>query len=301
MVSTSTSRTPQLEAYNLDSEVSNIIATRVDGLDLDGNEEIKLWLKLILFYYKIKNRQSVGQQILNLKLVDSTKNNIDENENNISKFKIFLLAASEYIVPYIARKQQYNLAFDYSSYLEKYHQLPQWFSIENLSCTIRAMSLANFFSFLLYGKYLTIHERLTGITSKSTESTAMCLESISQAQLVTINQQLTFEAIADTLTFIVPIVNFTKLKNALVHYINSIFGQKSNKDVCKEEFSTVVDDICSICKNQPFNPYNIGCKHVFCYSCLFGTHMNDVSNSFVCTSCGYETDDLTDVKMYMKQ
>ncbi|RWS24562.1 peroxisome biogenesis factor 2-like protein [Leptotrombidium deliense] len=53
--------------------------------------------------------------------------------------------------------------------------------------------------------------------------------------------------------------------------------------------------VCAICLNWPNNPFEIGCKHVFCYYCIASNFLSDTKHGFNCPQCLHHVSSLENI------
>lgn len=81
---------------------------------------------------------------------------------------------------------------------------------------------------------------------------------------------------SEFLFFILPLVNFQKIKN----FMQKTFLPRKGGivDQSKRELTK-----CAICGEWPVNPQEIGCQHVYCYFCIKSNYKADPGYS--CPLC----------------
>ncbi|KAJ8320663.1 hypothetical protein KUTeg_002250, partial [Tegillarca granosa] len=170
----------------------------------------------------------------------------------------------------ISRRQKYVYALiligspwlrDRSSNILKYFGLNKWKEqsqkiLRWIEVTFKLANLLNFLVFLQQGVYHSITERILGIRPMFPKK-----QGVRQVSFEYMTRELMWHGFSEFLFFILPLVNFQKIKN----FMQKTFLPRKGGivDQSKRELTK-----CAICGEWPVNPQEIGCQHVYCYFCI---------------------------------
>ena len=236
-----------------------------------------VWFKTIH-----KKSLSIGQSLLQLKYYDlSQKHRIENNLNFTQKYSFLF---SEILFPYIRQR------LDFVTNKEKTKNI-----IEIIENVYKTLDLINSLIFLYYGKYRSLWERLfrIGIGLESPKQMA----NSSELYFEIMTRELLWNSFAEFLTFVLPLINFFRLKNTFNNFLRTFIYRSSNKigsDVEQRDSSDL--KICQICNQWPIDGHEIGCRHVFCYYCLMSNFLSDQTNGFTCDQCFHKINSIECIK-----
>lgn len=292
-------RVSQVESRNLDNELNQTLDTFIDELDISSyGEELKLALKIYLSINHIKDHATTGMKVHKLKFIDCNRMNESGISEDPKRYKLILLATCNLVSSYITRRfRRFELMME-RSYLSRLHI--SWLTLDNIMLGLKAMNLLNFFLFLRTGKYVNFIERLLGLTHITTIDGHYATITLNKVQTDFMYREAVWKVLADFLSTIIPMINFERVKNQAYRMIGlmpSFSSQITLSDKVQRESNA---SRCVICNKQPFNPYVIGCRHVFCYYCMHARHLSDTTQGFSCMLCNYSTQDKTMVQRYRK-
>lgn len=286
-----------LESHNLNDEFNKFLDQIVDGIEISRfSEEAKLLLKLYLFCSHLKDRTTIGMKVYNLSYSNPSKDR-QTLSAPASKYKLALLGAVTYIFPYLI--QTYNKMKSHMPSSD-YLKLP-WFSIDNTLMLLKSLNLVNFLFFLREGRYFRLSDRVLGLEIGLPDQYYHNNISINKVQMELLSRSIIWKVLMEFLTGAVPHINTAKIKNKVVGLLDF---RMSSSEIGKEKLSNRFNskrgysEKCGICSKQPFNPYIIGCEHVFCYYCLNTRYLADTSNGYNCPSCRYCTKDPSQAVRY---
>jgi peroxin-2 len=133
----------------------------------------------------------------------------------------------------------------------------------------RICSVMNFVAFLYNGKYRSVLERLLSMRLVYIRSRVA-----RQVNFEYMTQQLVWEGFSEFLFFLLPLINYRRIKQ----WFRRLFSLQSVTD------SNMPDEVCAICSEDPITiPYKTNCGHVFCYYCIRGSRM--ANHYFRCPRC----------------
>lgn len=227
-----------------------------------------------------KNGATIGQSILDLCYYNSHGL---LNTRQLTRIQIYGLSLCNIIYPWIKRRLfvMTNLRTTKNA-------------IEQIETIYNIMNLANSLLFLYHGNYRTIYERMLRLKCGSTSPDQ---QQHYQIELEFMKRELLWHAFAEFLAFILPLINFYKLKNSIRNLLKTYLWKKEANETIAIANQRELDDLkrCAICNNWPVNAHEIGCKHVFCYYCLFSNFLSDENNGFKCTICLFHVNDLNGI------
>ncbi|XP_074653802.1 peroxisome biogenesis factor 2-like isoform X2 [Tubulanus polymorphus] len=169
----------------------------------------------------------------------------------------------------------------------KYHQL-MWKIVDVFEKCLKLASLVNFAVFLQQGCYQLLVERIVGLQSVFPRR-----QYVRQLSYEFMNRELLWHGFSEFLLFVLPFINFHKIKNA----VQRVFHSRSTADGLGDKNM----DECAICGQSPIGPREIGCNHVFCYYCIQSNVLAD--SKYSCPVCGHSlssTDEIKPVQVYIE-
>lgn len=283
----------QLEANGLDHDFNTTLDNFIDGIDIPRlSEEIKLLLRLYLYSSYIKENTSVGMKVYNMSYCDTSK---ERTMMTPSKLKLVLLAACNLLAPYLQKRANRLESIIDRSHFVQGLKIP-WLRMDNVIMLMKTLSVINFFTFLRVGKYLTLTERMLGLSSVMSDEDYFNGIYMNRVQMELMYRETVWKALAEFLTSVVPLINKDSIKGKLLKFTG--MAPKMSSELKLSEKLLKESNKCAICNMQPFNPYVIGCRHVFCYYCLFTKYLSCPDDGFACLLCKYSTKDKSNVQRY---
>jgi len=294
-------RISQIEAHLLDEDLGHSIDSAIDQLEIPCyNDEIKMFLRLYLLHHSIRNEATTGMAAYNLKYGDIS--NIDKKTPGPvtkmpEKFQLIILAASTLVGSYLMKKQhtidrKLHAIYPRGSRLSR-------LTVDNMVLIYRVISNLNFLVFLRTSKYLTLTQRLTGVGPTITDQGYYMNTLLNGVQMSFIYRERLWKTIAEFLAAVIPMINLEKIYNRLSNLTGFIVSPQTSETLSEKFRQEHNAKFCAICLKQPFNPFCIGCRHVFCYYCLHVKYMTDPEIGFTCRSCNYSTKEKSDVRPYI--
>lgn len=255
------SRPLQLEAIIWEKEIDKIIQQSINLPILAS--EVGLVAKLYLLWQNLKQESSIGLQLFGMRFYSVSSN---DQLSSLKQYQIVGLTLTNVIIPWILTKRNFHRAASF----------------------YKIASIVNFLLFLRNGKFRKVEERILGVCCGATTERKTVYTDPSQYDLM--NQELLRETLAEFLTFAIPILNLQRVKRFAANALASLWPYSSHESQMTSIDDRTNDDftICAICKNSPVTPYEIGCRHIFCYYCLYSNQLAD-NNLFSCVSCGYKS------------
>ena len=235
-------------------------------------------LLLIRYYvYKhslLRNSATPGQQLLDLRLVDSS------SYGPVSGHRLMCNGVVTVSAPYLLQRCAPLLPLKPAALAADLLKLAE---------------LLNFVIFLTDGKFRSLSHRLLSIAC--THSSAAAL--FSPVNYDFMSREMLWYTFAEFLSFLLPLVNPVKVKN----FVSRLIGQKSpgisliSPGIrCKSDLLT-----CAVCLQSPVNAREIGCNHCFCYYCIMTTCLADEAFGFSCPKCNFHIRESSEIReLYLK-
>lgn len=292
------SRVFQLEARCLDDEFGSVIDQSVDGLSIPKlSEELKLLMKLFTSINHIKDDSTIGMKVYNMRYSDGVSNCNKTSAEHPRHYKLLLLTCSNLILPYLVRRSA-KLNQILNVILSRHLNL-KWLTIDNLAMAAKFLSVINFIEFLRDGRYLTIQERLFNLLPTINEQDYFRGISLNKVQMELLYRETVWKVIAGFLTTVIPLINLTRIKNNALRATGLMPQAKSTGlNLAEKIMAQSGSNKCGICKKQVYNPYIIGCRHLYCYYCISSSYLSDPTPGYVCLQCNYSTKDSSQVQRY---
>lgn len=289
-------RVSQVEAHKLDNELGSLVDNMIDQLELPKlGDEVKTIVKLYLSYFDVKSGATTGMKVYNLNYCDLSEHKTYDQPvaGDIANYKLIMLSASHLIGSYLMKRQRTLDKLLSKSILDKLN-LP-WLNIDNTATIVKILSILNFVSFLRVGRYLTIAERLFGVGSMLSDRGYQENAMLNKVQIDFIYRERIWRSFSEFLMVVIPRLNFEKIKNQCTKLLR-IDSKRENLTLAEKIKRDSNPTRCAICLKQPFNPFVIGCRHVFCYYCIYARYLTDESMGFTCNLCNYSTHNEVDVR-----
>lgn len=214
---------------------------------------------------------SIGQQILKLKYVSTRRR--ENNSPWMSRKQKLLHGFILIVLPWL--KERFNITVDGLGFSGSNTQLKVNKYIEWAEKMLKFAALVNFAIFLQTGVYSSLTERFLGIRPMFPQR-----QSIRQVSFEFMTRELLWHAFSEFLFFLLPLVNFRRLKSTMSSY----FLPQSRQPPTLPHMRTDTDlTMCAVCNQWPNNAHEIGCSHVFCYYCVMSNFMADPR--FECPAC----------------
>ncbi|KAL4220907.1 peroxisome assembly protein (Peroxin-2) [Mactra antiquata] len=281
-------RVSQLDAAELDHEIELLTKTQLTKLFkyqqtnflANYEAEINAGIKLLIWKFSLNAIEStLGQAMLNLKYRNET---IPANQGPWISSRQKILYACLFIGCPWLKDRSHDLIelFGMSKWKDKIDRMIKW-----LETGFKLATLINFLVFLCKGSYLTLLERLVGIRSVFPHKQGM-----RQVTFEYMTRELLWHGFSELLFFIVPLVNFQRIKNFVIQKLLSSSASKSSQMLPAERNLTS----CAICSDWPIRAQEIGCHHVFCHYCIHSNYAADPS--FACPICTYRVNNIENIR-----
>lgn len=244
--------------------------------------ELLTLIRAYIWYNTIKRKSSsIGHSLLQLKYYDlSSAANI---RPDLTRWQLWGTGITQVFLPWI----RYRI-----SCLTSRNAIKD--SIEMLVTVYRTLDVINGLIFLHHGKFRCLWERLLFIGTGRQSRIQSGVDS--ELFLETMNRELLWHTFAEFLTFILPLINFYRLRNTFNNVArNCIFGGRPI-DSGAGHLQPQGLHLCPICHQWPTDAHEIGCKHVFCYYCLTSNYLSDEINGFTCDYCFHKIDSIESIR-----
>nr|XP_033790837.1 peroxisome biogenesis factor 2 isoform X2 [Geotrypetes seraphini] len=280
-------RISQLDALELNKALEQLVWSQFTqcfhgfkpGLLARFEPEVKAILWVFLWRFTVYSKSAtVGQSILNI-----------QYKNDLSQIQKYQPLSKQQKLWYLIftvggrwlEDRSYDL-FSSHSLGPTFHKIKHFINIT--TGLLKLCGLLNFLVFLQKGKFATLTERLLGIRS------VFCRpQDVRQVGFEYMNRELMWHGFVEFLIFLLPLINFQKLKVRLVSWLKPIEGLPSY-----DASVALHGKECTLCGEWPTMPHTIGCTHVFCYYCIKSNYMFDMY--FTCPRCGSEVQNLQPLK-----
>ncbi|XP_071841284.1 peroxisome biogenesis factor 2-like [Apostichopus japonicus] len=278
-------RVNQLDSHQLDDEIHHLVKAQVNnvfqffqpGVLSFIEPELNAVLRFILWKFSVSHSSTTfGQRLLNLQYGSAVGGSV-----------LTVRQRWLYAVLVIGCRWFQDRAYDLSRLTENVQAFDVvWVAIEWLERILKIASVINFLVFLRQGTFQTILERALGIRARFENPQAM-----RQVSFEFMTRELLWHGFAEFLFFLLPFVNFQRLKNNIRRRI--LIGQSpaAKGDAKRAQY---LYEECAICGEWPTNPQEIGCQHIFCFYCIQANFKAD--RAYTCPLCGFPLDDRNNIK-----
>ncbi|ELT87556.1 hypothetical protein CAPTEDRAFT_224482 [Capitella teleta] len=270
-------RVSQLDATELDTQLFEVIKAQLNNIFtyfkpqflVKYSPEINAIIRSILWKYSVgSDASTIGQQLLDLKYMNTRSTCPDDlwmtRRQRLAHACLFVG------LPWLdERKAQLKASTSSVPHSEHF-----WYAVQWISKAVRILSLLNFLVFLTRGRYQKLSERLLGIAAVFPHPVGS-----RQIGFEYLDRELLWHGFAEFLFFILPLINFRRMKNFFSRHL-SLRSPATKEQRSERDFTE-----CTVCGLWPFNPQQIGCKHIFCYYCIQSNYAADVR--FTCPECGH--------------
>ncbi|KAK0134915.1 Peroxisome biogenesis factor 2 [Merluccius polli] len=149
-------------------------------------------------------------------------------------------------------------------------------SLALLSGLAQIAGLLNFLVFLRNGRHPALAERVVGARAVFSQPNAG--RDVGYRHM---NRELLWHGFAEFLVFLLPLVNFRKVKAA---FYSLVLGRQADRPGAGA--GGVAWKECGFCGEWPTMPHTVGCGHIFCYYCVKSHAIADAY--LTCPRCGAE-------------
>ncbi|XP_077998705.1 peroxisome biogenesis factor 2-like [Glandiceps talaboti] len=274
-------RVSQLDASELDGELLQLLKNQFTkafqyfqpGVLTRIEPELNAALRLLIWKFSVyATSATLGQQMLNIKYKDEL-----QRRKEMSRLQKLL-----YGLVFVGGKWFQERAPQLSSLTRhKTVFLVLWKLIDISEKGLKVATLVNFLLFLQDGQYQHLLERVLGIRAGFAKQ-----QSMRQVSFEYMIRELLWHGFAEFLFFVLPLINFQKLKNFFTRQFSR--SLRADDSQVTERADKHYEE-CVICGEWPTTPHEIGCPHVFCYYCIRSHYEAD--SSYTCPLCGQSITD----------
>ncbi|XP_060578722.1 peroxisome biogenesis factor 2-like [Ruditapes philippinarum] len=279
-------RVSQLDAAELDDEIVSLTKLQLSKLFkyqqtnflANFEPEINAGIKYLIWKFSVSASEStLGQSMLNLKYFNERGQTCTSRW--ISHSQKLLYALLLIGCPWL-KERSHDLIriFNVQKWREKIEKVIKW-----IETGFKVATLVNFLIFLRQGSYLSLLERIVGIWSVFPEKQGM-----RQVTFEYMTRELLWHGFSEFLFFVLPLINFQRLKNFVVQKFLSSSTMTSRSLDTKRDYTT-----CAVCGEWPIRAQEFGCPHVFCYFCLQSNYKADPS--YACPLCSWKVGDVSSI------
>lgn len=308
-------RVSQLDSHVLDSELHSLLSTQLSTVFahlgpkswlLQLNPRLyTLLLRILIFRCTIwKSATSYGLGLQNLRLADTSSG---RSIGFLKKVALLVAlvsgSACSFLYSYLSSAED---DFNQPNHSRSRRWLIKtaYLVLVGADKIAKILSLANFISFLINGKYVSLPNRVLGITLNPIDAdlTRSSGESVSYEFQ---NRQLAWTVLTELAIFTLPLLKVNKLLRAALRLkkkLPSPSGDTSSNKVPVSPYARLPDLQCAYCVYQQqrsgelasaanfiTNPMKTNCGHVFCYICvataLYGA--NTAGEPAKCLRCNH--------------
>lgn len=236
---------------------------------------------LIYKYSVFDNNQTFGDSLQNLKYRDEF-NSTDIINVVPSTLRKIIHGLITVILPYMWEKlNRKSISDSWGSKSEFTWEKKTWRFLMRSEYYFKLLVVLNFLFFLFQGRYRNIADRLLGL--RSVYVSPHMNRSVSFDFM---NRELVWNSFAEMLLFLLPLINFDKIKRWVTG-----FGSRKLVD---SENKTPFD--CPICNLAICVPYVTECGHNYDFYCANNLIYQD--GSFDCYKCGKSVSSLKRLGVY---
>ncbi|XP_076451730.1 peroxisome biogenesis factor 2-like isoform X2 [Babylonia areolata] len=275
-------RTPalRLDAHELDQEIQNLTKLQFTslfkyfqtGFLAQYDPEITALLRLLLWKFTLSSSdQTVGQRLLGIRYAQRKTGGVDSGPWISPRQKV-IFAILYIACPWFQQRV---------STILKTLRLQSW-EMEVEPClrwteaVVKVGALINFLVFLRQGVYLSMLERLVGMSAQFPRR-----QSIRQVSFDYMTRELLWHGFSELLLFLLPLISIQRIKNTALRW----FAPRTLSSHASHRLHSRADLMaCVVCGDWPIHPHSISCHHVFCYFCIVSNLKADPG--YTCPVCG---------------
>ncbi|KAL8587283.1 hypothetical protein ACOMHN_045530 [Nucella lapillus] len=227
--------------------------------------------------------QTVGQQLLGVRYAAHSKAG-GQGDPWISPGQKAALAVLDIACPWLRERLSVVLtSLRLSPWEQQVEQCLRW-----VETGVKGASLINFLVFLHRGVYLSLLERLVGVSAQFPRRQA-----VRQVSFDFMTRELLWHGFSELLVFLLPLISIQRIRNTATRWL--LPRQVSPQDGGRQR-SCADLMACIVCGDWPVQPQGIGCRHVFCYFCIASNLKADpgylcpsnlkADPGYLCPACG---------------
>ncbi|XP_070561539.1 peroxisome biogenesis factor 2-like [Ptychodera flava] len=279
-------RVSQLDASELDGELLQLLKNQFarafqffkPGVLTRIEPELNAALRLLLWRFSVyATSATLGQQMLNIKYKDETHRRTDMSAAQKILYGVIFVGGKWFQerAPELASLTRHKTFFAF-----------MWQFIDYSEKFLKVATLVNFLLFLQDGQYQHLLERVLGVRARFAKQ-----QSVRQVSFEYMTRELLWHGFAEFLFFVLPLINFQKVKNFISRHLSRSIRSSESHDNARTQRHY---EECVICGEWPTAPHEIGCLHVFCYYCIQSNYLAD--SSYTCPLCGQAIEDISQIQ-----
>ena len=269
MVSEAVLRVSQLDATELDDELSSLLqqqfVTIFKSLPIQFisrfKPELKLFVRWLVWRYSVQESGSTfGQKMMDLHYSTATNGPLHLSQR-LGLFFIFVVA--EWI------RERFDV---FVSLVTEAQPSTVQRIVDSTVAFLKGLSLLNFVLFLLYGCYPSVKERLLRLAMSPSKPQVM-----RQLSYDYMNREILWHGFSEFIFHVLPHFNLFALRNWFRRRL------RHGQDRTSRLQPDANFEKCSFCECVPSLPHLSDCGHVYCYYCLRANCLADPN--FPCSVC----------------
>lgn len=296
-------RVNQLDALRLDEELCNLLlehaksafryypASAVDAI----TPELQALLRTFLFSNTIAiHRPSPGNDYENLRYRSDLPSQqrairFGTEGSDLRRIQTFFYFVLSIAVPYFwerLRRHATDQEWAYDAPLSWRNIV--WRSMNAAEAVFRFASVFNLFSFITYGKYRSLVDRIIGASLVYRN-----LEETRRPTFEVLNRQLVWQGLAEFLLFLAPLISTLRQPRILfrTRALRRLLPAGTTRDDASSARSAGQGTVssstnkCQICETSSMVMPHVAlpCRHTFCYTCV--AMALEADPSYKCDSC----------------
>ena len=274
-------RVSQLDAVELDEELTDILQSHFlnviyplpTKLSLHRlKPELKALIRLLIWVYSVgKTGSTFGQSMLNI-AYSSSDHSSGLGLGCRHKVPLFLFGV---VGDWLAERLDDITSF-FSSQPREALRIARI-----LSTVLKTLSVLNFLIFIVYGKYPSLKERVSGLAMVPTRP-----QTLRQLNYDYMNREILWYGFSEFIFFVLPQLNVFALKN----WARRVLGRWGGSKEGDVDLSR-----CSFCEKSVTMPHVTDCGHVYCYYCISANCLAD--RQFPCSVCSTVVESYSPVRL----
>lgn len=265
------SRVTIFDSHEINDDLTSIIKSQLNQVlhYLPGwfvtkfRHEVDALLELFMLQQSLLTQRSTFvQQMFQLKYADASG-------YRMSVFVLFTVLAD-----YVQRKSD-----EISIYLRAQNKVA-YLTYKYLDIALDLLKIGNFLLFLNQGRYYSLLERVFHLRLVSRTKAPRSIE------YSYLSRELLHQSLSELLVVLIPL-----LESPLVfRKLSQWFATKPSAVLTNKEVPALtLNSKCNGCKQFPWQPYHMECRHVFCYYCLIANcKLSD--EMYECCICSHTSD-----------
>eukprot|EP00039_Didymoeca_costata_P018893 m.335433 g.335433 ORF g.335433 m.335433 type:complete len:294 (-) comp17592_c0_seq1:1377-2258(-) len=239
--------------HNFDAHVTSILDSLENPYLLRVRKDILTAFKgLIHLGSLLAFNATYGQRVVGLQY--------QTGKNGISKLRKSIHMIGTIILPWLwMRIYDRSLEEDWNTSNVSWKQSASaW--LHHAEKAGKVLEFGNHLLFLMFGRYLSLMDRVCGLVLITTPEKEKKLQSSNSLNFL--SRELLWNGLFEMATFLLPLLDFRFIIGRMIKKINSLRGVSENTDS-----SGTQNPNCAICGRNPWSAHLGKCGHLFCYYC----------------------------------